>query len=98
MIPCPCCDGKGEIEERSPVPLSPLQFKIYDAVRRAKYGIDGSHLVSIVYNDRKDGGPDFAASSVRVTIHRINKKLQKVGRRISSNRRQGPLKLECVNA
>ena len=57
---CPCCNGAGEIEPQAPVALTPLQFKIYEAVRRSARGISGPELVSRVYADRIDGGPQGA--------------------------------------
>ena len=35
MMRCPCCDGSGEIELASPVPLTPMEFRVWDAVRRS---------------------------------------------------------------
>jgi hypothetical protein len=35
-ITCPTCDGVGRITPETPVTLSPLQAKIYAAVRRAR--------------------------------------------------------------
>jgi hypothetical protein len=76
--------GKGEIEERAPVPLSPIQFRIYDIVRRSKYGIPGTALVDRVYAHRSDGGPINAYNSVQVQIKRANERLAKAGIRITS--------------
>lgn len=96
MITCPCCAGKGEIEERAPVPLSPMQFRIYDIVRRSKYGIDGKTLVSRLYANREDGGPVNADISVRVQIVRINERLAPVKLRIGSGTKghNSPLRIQ----
>lgn len=83
MIVCPCCAGKGEIEERAPVPLSPMQFRIYDLVRRSKYGIPGTELINRVYAHEEDGGPMNADISVRVQIKRANERLAVAGIRIA---------------
>lgn len=83
-ITCPCCFGTGRIEEQSPVPLTPLQFLIYDKVRRSKYGITGSDLVKSIYEDRIDGGPEWAQASMATTIFRLNVRLKLVGQRVRS--------------
>lgn len=88
-ITCPCCAGKGKIEERAPVPLSPMQFRIYDIVRRSKYGIDTVGLVERVYSGQEDGGPLYAHRSVRTQITRANKRLLEAKLRIATGR-QGP--------
>lgn len=59
-----------------------MQAKIYDVVRRQKHGITNADLVTKVYEDHADGGPDFAAVSVRVMIKRINDKLARHNQRI----------------
>ncbi len=82
MITCPCCGGRGEIEERAPVELHPLEFRIWDVVRRSPYGIGGIALTERVYAHRDDGGPDNAANVVRVTMGRANRKLASAGLRI----------------
>jgi hypothetical protein len=81
-IVCPCCKGKGEIEETAPVHLSPLQLKIYKTVRKSAYGIPGTELVNRIYADRDDGGPLWASVSINVQILRMNKRLAAVGQRI----------------
>lgn len=98
-VKCPCCDGTGQIEERAPVPLSPLQFKVYDIIRKSVHGITGPHLVDRVYADRSDGGPDFASVSVHVMIKRINDKLKPHGQRLGATNRGigGIFRLERLN-
>lgn len=83
-IICPCCLGKGEIEERSPVHLSPMQFKIWDVVRRSKHGITGPDLTGKVYADKEDGGPLNANISVHVQIVKANIRLAPAKQRIVS--------------
>jgi hypothetical protein len=82
MITCPCCGGRGEIEERAPVELQGLQFKIYDEVRRHPYGIETPKLVDRIYADRIDGGPDSALKTIHVMVWRLNAKLRPAGQRI----------------
>lgn len=76
MLVCPCCNGKGEIEQITPVPLTRMQTKIYEIVAAAKdRGIAGPDLIRKVYEDRFDGGPDYGDISVHVTLMRMNKRL-----------------------
>ncbi len=87
---CPCCNGSGEIKEHAPVYLSPMQFKVYDTIRRSPHGITGPRLVDKVYADRHDGGPDYASVSVHVMIKRINDKLKGKKQQIwATNRGRG---------
>lgn len=87
MIKCPCCHGIGLVEEEAPVPLTPIQQKIYDIVRSAKHGIDGPTLVNRVYADREDGGPEFASVCVHMTIMRMNKRLLPANIKIGATHR-----------
>jgi hypothetical protein len=86
-ITCPCCGGSGQIEEQGPVPLTPLQFKIYDAVWRSKYGIDSRTLIDRIYADRIDGGPDNPRNAICVTIKNMNLRLATVGQSIGGTTR-----------
>jgi len=79
----------GEIEEESPVPLPPMQLKIYNAVRTSRYGLTAMQLVSRVYADRIDGGPEWAQTSVNVQIMNLNKRLSVIGQRVKANARGG---------
>ena len=81
---CPCCGGTGEIDPKAPVDLSPLQFRIYDIVRRAKDGIPGPLLIDRVYAHYPDGGPLTASRSVYVQIRRMNERLAAVRERVAS--------------
>jgi hypothetical protein len=89
MIPCPCCGGRGEIEERAPVELVGLQFKIFDEVRRHPHGIDTPKLVDCIYADRIDGGPDSALKTIHVMVWQLNRKLAKAGLRVANTARSG---------
>jgi hypothetical protein len=57
VLTCPCCGGTGAIEAASPVPLTPLQFRLWDALRRSPEGLACAELTERVYADRPDGGP-----------------------------------------
>lgn len=81
-IKCPCCQGAGEIEETAPVHLSPMQLKIYKAVRYAHYGLSSTELANKVYADRDDGGPLWASTSVCVQVKRLNERLAAVGQKV----------------
>lgn len=75
---CPCCMGEGAIEEQPPVKLSVTQQKIYDIVKRARYGIAADDLRDKLYADREDGGPE-TPSTLHVTIMQMNKRLAVAG-------------------
>lgn len=85
MIRCPCCNGFGMIEERAPVKMSPMQFRIYDIVRRAKHGIEGPDLVRKAYAHLPDGGPLEAGASVRTMIYHLNKRLAAVSEQVRAD-------------
>ena len=86
-ILCPCCEGRGTIEEESPVLLTPMQLKIYNIVRKSKHGIIGPELVSKIYADRIDGGPDWASVSMCVQIKNMNMRLAVVREKIKADTR-----------
>lgn len=100
MIVCPCCGGRGEIEEGAPVPLSELEFRIYDTVRRATGGISGAKLLGKIYDHRIDGGPDQAQKTMHVTIWRMNRKLAAASLRVAATTRGvgGVYKLRRLSA
>jgi hypothetical protein len=90
MLRCPTCNGSREIEPQAPVPLAPLEFAIWDVVRRSKYGLDATAIADKVYANRYDGGPEFARTCVHLTIRRANRRLAAAGQQIvSSNRNRG---------
>jgi hypothetical protein len=84
LIRCPCCEGKGTIEPGPPAKLTPIQTKIYLAVRAAGHGIPISRLANEVYADRIDGGPLTARDVMHTQIHLMNKRLSEVGENIRS--------------
>lgn len=90
MIPCPCCQGSGEIEERPKGPecLSPTALRIWEIVRR-RNGISGPDLVNLIYADRANGGPVNARKSVHVTICKANKLLAAEGVQIKGTGGRG---------
>lgn len=83
-IPCPCCEGKGTIEPGPPARLTPIQTKIYNAVRTAKHGIPISRLADQVYTDRRDGDPETSWDVIRTQVYQMNKRLAAVGERVKS--------------
>ena len=89
-ITCPCCFGTGQIEQRAPVPLSPMQFQIFDIVRRSKYGIAGPVLTDRLYADRADGGPVSGRKSMQTQVVQLNKRLAKANLRIGAKTMHGP--------
>ena len=86
MIECPCCRGSGEVHSLAGVTLSRLQRRIYEIVQSCDdHGIDMHDLAERVYAHRRDGGPEYAADSIRVTIHLMNKRLAACGRQIKAS-------------
>ncbi len=76
---CPCCDGTGII------PLSRMQFKVWDALRRAgPDGLSASALAERVYAG-EDGGPDTAINCIWGHAYHANKRLAALGQRIVSS-------------
>lgn len=63
--------------------LPPLQYRVWDEVRRAGDGIPMTTLVDKVYADKPNGGPLHAKKSVYVSIHELNKRLEKRKQRVS---------------
>lgn len=88
-IICPCCAGKGEIEGDAYELLTPMQKRIYAAIRDNAGKLGGERLINMLYGDRFDGGPDYPWDSIHVTIHNMNKLLAPLGQRIRASRR-GP--------
>lgn len=89
---CPCCNGSGEVDDDvSPVHLSPLQFRIWDIVRKSPHGISIRDLVDRVYIDREDGGPEYATRCVWRTVWNANRRLAVVDQRIVSTKGWGSL-------
>ena len=83
MLKCPTCNGTGKYDEEPPgIYLTPLERRLWEIVRKAKYGIDGRTLIDRAYADRIDGGPASADTSIYCTIRSANQKLVSVGQRI----------------
>lgn len=87
QIRCPCCEGKGTIEPGPPTKLTPIQTKIYLAVRAAGHGIAHSRLADQVYADRIDGGPATARNVIATQVYLMNKRLAGVGEQVRSEGR-----------
>jgi hypothetical protein len=83
-IRCPCRAGKGTIEPGPPMRLTPIQAKIYEAVRAAKHGIPISKLADQVYADRIDGGPETSWDVIRTQVCQMNKRLAAAGENVRS--------------
>lgn len=66
------------------MPLSPMQFRIFDIVRGSKDGITGTDLVNRIYAGVKDGGPLSAYHTVMVQVTRANKRLARKNLRIAT--------------
>jgi hypothetical protein len=84
LMTCPCCAGAGTIEAAAPVPLSPLQFAIWDCVRRSRGGLTAPMIAQQVYGGCADGGPLHAKTCIYLTIKSVNRRLAAVGIRIAS--------------
>jgi hypothetical protein len=92
MMVRPTCDGSGAIEPQAPVPLTPMEFRVWNAVRRSKYGIDADGIVRQVYSDDLNGGPLHARTCIYLAIRRANARLAAAGQKIvSSNRNRGSI-------
>jgi hypothetical protein len=77
---CPCCGG----ERAPPVPLAPLQYRIFNAIRQSRFGLTGRAIVRSVYFDRYDGGPRHAQTVIYMTIARANGRLAAAGIKIAN--------------
>jgi DNA-binding response OmpR family regulator len=85
LVVCPCCSGVGTVDDAAGVHLTPMERRLFEIVSEHDYnGISGRDLADAFYSDRINGGPDHAENSVRVQIHRANRKLAAVGRRITA--------------
>jgi hypothetical protein len=84
---CPCCNGTGEIEDRPPVLLPPLQHRIWDIVRKSN-GIAVADLVERVYAGTKDGGPQNPRNTISVSVHHANVRLAAANMRLVSSHGQ----------
>jgi hypothetical protein len=84
MTTCPCCAGAGTIEPAAPVPPTPTQFRIWDAVRRSRDGLTAPAIAARIYADRYDDGPVHAKTCAYLTIRSANRRLQAAGVEIAS--------------
>jgi hypothetical protein len=76
---CPCCGGSGVLR------LTPLEFKVWDTLRRAPDGLACSELTERVYADRPDGGPLSGTHCIWSHAFRVNRKLAAIGQRITAS-------------
>lgn len=89
MIVCPCCQGKGEIEETIPNMLTTNQRRIYEMLLKQPLG--GPAIAERMYGnrtlpDRKDATGDIL-TSVHVQIHQMNKRLAAVGKQVKADKK-----------
>jgi hypothetical protein len=85
LIVCPCCSGAGTVDDAAGCDLTAMERRLFEIVQAANHlGIGGRALADKFYGDRIDGGPEHGLSCVHVQIHRANKKLAAVGRRIKA--------------
>jgi hypothetical protein len=90
---CPCCGGSGVL------PLTPLEFKVWDTLRRAPDGLACVDLTARIYADRADGGPISGTHCVWSHAFRANKKLAAIGQRIVASGGPGSIyRLQRVRA
>lgn len=74
--------------------LTPREYKIWRLIGDVK-GIRIEHLLASLYDDEPEGGPLNARTVLHVTIHRLNKKLSFIGRRIKC--KKGIYQLETIH-
>jgi hypothetical protein len=84
LATCPCCNGVGMVELAAPVPLSPMEFAIWDCVRKSRDGLTAPAIAAKIYADRYDGGPLHAKTCVYLTIKNANRRLRAAGVEIAS--------------
>lgn len=65
----------------------PVSQAIYDYIAQHPEGVTREQVISHVYRDREDGGPEWA-NGISVMIHKLNLKLARKNIRIKS--RGGP--------
>lgn len=90
LVPCPCCGGRGSIDDIAGVELTATQRTLYQIVMSAgAEGIDPALMADKFYAGHKDGGPYWAEAVMKVHIHHMNKRLAAVGQRVKATNR-GP--------
>lgn len=95
---CPCCEQalvdkpdlvfsdtwRTIIRNGICVKLTPLQYKILQAVRHHRVTVP--RLVELLYQDRADGGPECANNVIHVTMSAMNKRLKAINMKIGGER------------
>jgi hypothetical protein len=66
------------------VALTPMQFRVWDTLRKSRDGLTAPGLAAKVYSDRHDGGPLFASRCVFAAIKSANRRLRAAGVEIAS--------------
>ena len=61
-----------------------MQFRIWDALRKAPFGMGVRELLEVIYGHKSDGGPEFASQCLWGHVFHANKKLKEIGQRIVS--------------
>ncbi len=97
---CPCCDGTGEVKALAgwaPAGLSPLQFRIWDILRKSQDGLSIEDLIERVYDSRPKGRPSWAQPCIAAIVRDANLRLAKVKLCIVSSKGHGSIyRLERV--
>lgn len=90
MITCPCCDGKGQIEEAAPVFLPGTQLRIYNMVRRSPYGLSSAAIAERIYANR-DNPPAHPVQTIWGLVQAANQRLAAVNQKMVSTGGPGAL-------
>lgn len=93
-MPCPCC-GFSERNLKSVIAvargkLTAYEVKVFDMLSRS-FGewFDSEAVVSKVYEDDPNGGPDAADRVVTSLVWRMNTKLEQFGLHVQSRQGRG---------
>jgi hypothetical protein len=81
---CPCCGQEVQPKARLQAFVArrskaPLTGGVLRALMRAKSPMHVADLVSVVYADDPDGGPDTAEQCIRIAVHRLRPQLLAIG-------------------
>ena len=87
-IVCPCCRGAGTVDEVDDMPLTYMERRVFKTIN-ASAGISVNEIVSEVYSDRADGGPETARECINTTIQRLNRKISARGRVVKASNTRG---------
>jgi len=82
---CPCC---GRPLAPALTVSGPIRTRILELVGRRPDGISLLEIADIVYGDRPNGGPEWAANSIKTAVWNANKELKAQGYMIRA--RHGP--------